>query len=243
MQVVAFDLLRCVVLRFSRSIGLAPGDPTMTCSRCHADNLFERELQFDRDDTPAQRLTKLEAGLARHPPAPPEALSLWAAFLSLPLDDRGLSLTLTPQRQKEKTFEAIAAFLLTLAAEQPLLLTIEDLHWADPSTLGFIDLVLGQVPATAILLIMTARPEFRPPWTPHGHLTSLTVNRMTRRQTELMIERVTGGKALPTAVLQQMVAKTDGVPLFVEELTTGAVTTSSSTRCLRWRFPPRSRTR
>ena len=146
-------------------------------------------------------------------------VSLWAALLSVPVPDEHPPLNLTPQRQKEKTFEAMLALLLALAAEQPLLFIVEDLHWADPSTLEFIDFILGQVPVASILMLMTARPEFLPPWAQRSHTTHLTVNRVTRRQTEMMIERVTGGKRLPADVLQHIVANTDGVPLFVEELT------------------------
>jgi class 3 adenylate cyclase/tetratricopeptide (TPR) repeat protein len=196
------------------------------CSVYHQDSalyplieLFERAFQFDRDDPPLQRFANLQVGLARYGLAVPETLSLWAAFLSLPLPDSIPPLNLTPQRQKEKTFEAIVALMLAVAAQQPLLLIVEDLHWADPSTLELIDFLFGQVPAAPVLVLMTSRPEFRPPWTARSHFTYLTVNRVTRKQTELMVERVTGGKALPTDVLQQIVVKTDGVPLFVEELT------------------------
>ena len=182
-------------------------------------DLFERTLQFDRDDAPPERLAKIEAGLVRYGLARPEAVSLWAALLSVPVPEQHPPLNLTPQRQKEKTFEAIVALLLALAAEQPLLFIVEDLHWADPSTRELVDFVFGQVPAASILMLMTSRPEFRPPWAHRGHFTNLTVNRVTRKQTELMVERVTGGKPLPAEVLQQVVAKTDGVPLFVEELT------------------------
>jgi predicted ATPase/class 3 adenylate cyclase len=196
------------------------------CSPYHQDSalyplidLFERTLQFDRDDAPPERLTKLEAGLVRYGLARPEAVSLWAALLSVRVPDQHPPLNLTPQRQKEKTFEAIVALLLAVAAEQPLLFIVEDLHWGDPSTLEFVDFVFGQVPAASILMLMTSRPEFRPPWAQRSHLTYLTINRVTRKQTELMVERVAGGKPLPPEVLQHIVAKTDGVPLFVEELT------------------------
>ena len=182
-------------------------------------DLFERVLQFDRDDAPPQRVAKIEARLVRYGLAQPEAVLLWAAFLSVALPDQHPPLNLTPQRQKEKTFEAIVALLLALAAEQPLLFIVEDLHWADPSTRELVDFVFGQVPAASILMLMTSRPEFRPPWAHRSHFAYLTVNRVTRKQTELMVERVTGGKPLPAEVLQQVVAKTDGVPLFVEELT------------------------
>ncbi len=196
------------------------------CSPYHQDSalyplidLFERALQFERNDAPIERLMKIEAGLVRYHLAQPEAISLWAALLSVPLPDQHPPLNLSPQRQKEKTFEAIMALLLALAASQPLLFVIEDLHWADPSTRELVDLLFAQVPASSLLLLMTSRPEFRPPWSSRSHFTPLTVNRVTRNQTELMVERVTGGKALPAEVLQQIVAKTDGVPLFVEELT------------------------
>jgi class 3 adenylate cyclase/predicted ATPase len=196
------------------------------CSPYHQDSalyplidLFQRTLEFDRDDTPGGRFAKLAAGLARYNLARSEAVALWAALLSLPVPDQHPPLDLTPQRQKEKTFEAIVALLLALAAEQPLLFVVEDLHWADPSTRELVDFILGQVPAASILMLMTTRPEFRAPWAQGSHITYLTVNRVTRRQTEAMVERVTGGKRLPAEVLQHVVAKTDGVPLFVEELT------------------------
>ena len=182
-------------------------------------DLFERVLQFDREDAAPERVAKIEAELAPYGLAQPETVSLWAAFLSLPVPEQHPPLNLTPQRQKEKTFEAIVALLLAHGAEQPLLFIVEDLHWADPSTRELVDFVGGQVPAASIFMLMTSRPEFRPPWSHRSHFTYLTVNRVTRKQTELMVERVTGGKPLPAEVLQQVVAKTDGVPLFVEELT------------------------
>ena len=195
------------------------------CSAYHQDSslhplieLFEGAFQLDRDDPPSQRFTNLEAGLARYGLAVPETISLWTALLSLAVRE-SIPLNITPQRQKEKTFEAIVALVLAVAAQQPLLLIFEDLHWADPSTLELIDVLVDQVPAAPILMLMTSRPEFRPPWTARSHFTYLTVNRVTKKQTEQMVERVTGGKSLPTDVLQQIVVKTDGIPLFVEELT------------------------
>ncbi len=231
------------------------------CSAYHQDSalyplidLFERTLQFDRDDAAAARLAKLEIGLARYRLTSPEALALWAALLSLPLPDTVLPLTLTPQRQKDRTFEAIVTLLLAVAAEQPLLLVIEDLHWADPSTLELIDFIFSQVPTASMLLLMSARPEFQPAWATRSHYTRLAINRVTRQQTEAMVARITGGKPLPAEVLQQIVTKTDGVPLFVEELTRMVIESdlpagsrrslrAGRTRCPRWRFPRRSRIR
>jgi class 3 adenylate cyclase/tetratricopeptide (TPR) repeat protein len=196
------------------------------CSAYHQDSalyplidLFEHAFLFERDDTSVQRFVKLETGLNRFNAASPEALALWSAFLSVPTPSTISPAETTPQRQKERTLEAISAVLLALAAERPLLLIIEDLHWADASTLEFIDVLFGQVPTAPILLLMTSRPEFRPPWTTRSHFMSLTVNRVTRKQTELMIGRLTEGKPLPAEVVHEIVAKTDGVPLFVEELT------------------------
>jgi predicted ATPase len=141
-----------------------------------------------------------------------------AALLSLPVPERYPPLTLSPQRQKQKTQEALVAWLLAEAAQQPVLAIWEDLHWADPSTLELLGLLLAQVPTTRLLMVLTCRPEFRPPWTPHSYVTPLTLSRLTRQQIEEMVLRVTGGKPLPTEVVRQIVAKTDGIPLFVEEL-------------------------
>ena len=117
---------------------------------------------------------------------------------------------MTPERRKQETLETLPAMVLATTSRRPTLLIVEDLHWADPSTLELIDFLFGQIPAAPILLLMTARPEFRPPWTTRNHFTYLTVNRVTRKQTELLVERVTGGKSLPAEVVQQIVVKTDG---------------------------------
>ena len=146
-------------------------------------------------------------------------MALWAALLSVPLAEAYPPLTLTPQRQKQKTLEAIVALLRALAAEQPVLFIIEDLHWMDPSTLEFLTLLIDQGPAVRLLTLLTCRPEFHAPWGFRAHLTPLALNRLPRPQVPQLIARVAGGKALPPEVVEQIVAKTDGVPLFVEELT------------------------
>ena len=143
-----------------------------------------------------------------------------AALLSLPLPpDRYAPLSLTPQQQKQKTLEALLALLLELAAQQPVLLIVEDLHWVDPSTLEWLSLLLDQVPTTRLGLLLTARPDFAVPWSARAYLAQLTLGRFARPQVRQMVEGVTGGKRLPAEVVQQIVAKADGVPLFVEELT------------------------
>jgi len=181
--------------------------------------LFQRALEFARDDPPEDKLRKIEDGLRRYGLRDPEAVSLWAALLSVPLPAGFPPLNLTPQRQKQKTFEAVLGLLLALAAQQPVLFLIEDLHWVDPSTLELLNLVVEQAPTFRVLVLLTFRPDFRPPWAQRAHVAYLTLNRLTRRQTELMVGRAAGGKGLPVAVVQEIVAKTDGVPLFVEELT------------------------
>jgi class 3 adenylate cyclase/DNA-binding winged helix-turn-helix (wHTH) protein/predicted ATPase len=182
-------------------------------------NLGRRLLQWQRDEAPDVTLGKLEAALAPYEVSLPEVVPLLASLLSLPPSDRYPLPQITPQRQRQKTLEAILALLLAHAAQQPVLFIVEDLHWIDPSTLELLTLFIDRGPTARILTLFTARPEFHPPWGYRTHLTSLALDRLPPTQVELMIERVTGGKRLPAEVRQQVVAKTDGVPLFVEELT------------------------
>ena len=182
-------------------------------------DLGRRLLQWQRDEAPDVTLGKLEAALAPYDVSPPEVVPLLASLLSLPLSDRYPLPQLTPQRQRQKTLEAILALLLGHAAQRPVLFIVEDLHWIDPSTLELLTLLIDQGPRARILTLFTARPEFHPPWGFRAYVTPLTLDRLPPTQVELMIEWVTGGKRLPAAVRQQVVAKTDGVPLFVEELT------------------------
>jgi predicted ATPase len=182
-------------------------------------DVSQRALQCGRDESPEAQIQKIEAVLQRYGLAQPETVALWAALFSVPLADLHPALKLTPQRQKQKTIEAIVALLLALAAEQPVLFIVEDLHWLDPSTLEFLTSLIDQGPTARLLTLLTCRPEFHAPWGFRAHLTPLTLNRLPRPQAAHIIARVAGGKALPSAVVEQIVAKTDGVPLFVEELT------------------------
>jgi class 3 adenylate cyclase/DNA-binding winged helix-turn-helix (wHTH) protein/predicted ATPase len=182
-------------------------------------NLGRRLLQWQRDEPPDVTLGKLEAALASYDMSLPEVVPLLASLLSLPLSDSYTPPQLTPQRQKQKTFETFLALLRAHAAQQPVLFIVEDLQWADPSTLEFLTLFIAQEPTARLLTLLTGRPEFHPPWDVRAHVTSLPLGRLPPTQVEQMIDRVTGGKPLPVEVRQQVVAKTDGVPLFVEELT------------------------
>ena len=181
-------------------------------------DLWQRVLRFETAEAPADKLHKLEQMLAQYRLPLAETVPLFAALLSLP-DDRYPALALTPQQQKQKTLEALLALLVARAAQEPLLLIVEDLHWVDPSTLEFLSLLVDQGPTARMLTLCTFRPQFTPPWPPRAHIAQLTLTRLPRPQVGRMVTAVAGGKALPAEVVQQIVTKSDGVPLFVEEMT------------------------
>ena len=183
-------------------------------------DLLERVvLRFDREESPQQKVGKLEGFLVQYGLPLAEAVPLFAALLSLPLPADYAPLTVSPEQQKQQTLHALLTILLRIAAQQPVLFVMEDLHWVDPSTLELLSLLVDQGPTARILTLFTFRPDFSPPWTGRAHLTQLTVNRLPRRQAVEVIRQVAHGKVLPPEVVEQIVAKTDGVPLFVEELT------------------------
>jgi predicted ATPase len=181
---------------------------------------LQRVLQFQRDDSLEEKLHRLEEALRRYGFVLQEMVPLFASLLSLALPAERYTLPiLTPQRQKQKTLEALLTWLLAEAERQSVPFIVEDLHWADPSTLEFLGLLIEQGPTARLLTLLACRPEFIPQWASRSHLTHLTLQRLPRQHVEVMVERLTGDKALPATVIQQIVAKTDGVPLFVEELT------------------------
>jgi class 3 adenylate cyclase/predicted ATPase len=177
-------------------------------------------LQFAPDDSPATLLAKLEAGLRPSGLLLVEVVPLLAGLLSVPLPaERYAALIVTPQQQKQQTLDVLVAWLAAEAERQPVLVAWEDLHWADPTTLEMLGLVIEQAPTVPMLHVLTYRPEFSPPWPPRSHITPLVLNRLERPQVEALITQQAGGKPLPAEVVQYIVAKTDGVPLYVEELT------------------------
>src|SRR5262244_380875 len=183
-------------------------------------DLLERVvLRFDREESPEQKLRKLEGHLVQYGFPLAEAVPLYASLLSIPLTADYAPLSMSPEQQKQKTMHALLTLLLHIAAQQPVLFVMEDLHWVDPTTLELLSLLVDQGPTARLLALFTFRPDFHPPWTGRAHLTQLTVNRLPRHQAAELSSRVAHGKALPAAVVEQVVAKTDGVPLFVEELT------------------------
>jgi class 3 adenylate cyclase/predicted ATPase len=182
--------------------------------------LLERvALRFEREESSPQKLRKLEGFLVQYGLPLAEAVPLFATLLSLPLPAEYAPLPLSPERQKQRTLHALLTILLRIAAQQPVLFVMEDLHWVDPSTLELLSLLVDQGPTARILALCTFRPDFTPPWTGRAHLTQMTLPRLPRRQAVEMTGRVAHGKPLPSEVVEQVVAKTDGVPLFVEELT------------------------
>jgi len=200
------------------------------CSPHHQDSALyptitqlERAAGFRRDDSPVQRLDKLETVLAQATDDLGEAAPMLAALLSLPIGERFPPLRLTPQKQKEKTLQALVAQVEGLALQQPVLMLFEDAQWSDPTSFDLLDLIIDRVPAIRLLLIVTFRPEFTPPWTGRPHVSLFALNRLAPRQRAEMISGVTGGKALPQEIATQIIDRTDGVPLFVEELTKAVV--------------------
>jgi predicted ATPase/class 3 adenylate cyclase len=183
-------------------------------------DLFQRLLRFQAEDTPDEKFGKLTQMLSQYRLPLEESVPLFAPLLSLPLPEHHYPpLNLSPQRQRQKTLETIVAILLEHAEHQPVLFILEDLHWTDPTTLELLNLLVEQIPTISILALLTCRPTFQPSWHHRSYLTEITVNRLSHAQVEQIVTGITNGKTFPTEVLQQIIAKTDGVPLFVEEIT------------------------
>jgi predicted ATPase len=179
---------------------------------------IEHLWQLAPDDAPATKLAKVEAGLRPSGLPLAEVVPLLAALLSIPAEGYA-PLTVTPQHQKQQTLDALLAWMVAEAERQPVLVVWEDLHWADPTTWEVLGLVIEQAPTVPMLHVLTYRAEFRPPWPQRSHITPLVLNRLERPQVEALMTQRARGKTLPAAVVPYIVAKTDGVPLYVEELT------------------------
>jgi len=168
----------------------------------------------------SRKLDTLAQALSQYRLPEQDTMPLLAPLLSLPLpEDRYPPLTFSPQRQRQKTLEVLLAMLLEPAVHRPVLFILEDLHWTDPSTLELLELLMDQIPTVSFCALLTCRPTFQPPWSSRSYLTQVTLRRLAPPQVGRMAEHVAGGKHLPAEVLRQVVEKTDGVPLFVEEMT------------------------
>jgi class 3 adenylate cyclase len=191
-------------------------------------DFLQRTLRFQTDDIPETKLEKLEHNLSQYRLALEETVPLFASLLSLPVpEDRYPPLNLSPQRQRQKTLESIVAIILELSEQQPLLFILEDLHWTDPTTLEFLGLLIDQTPTASVYVLLTCRPEYQPSWSHRSYLTEMTVSRLSQPQVEWMAQQVAGRKGLTAEIVQQLVDKTDGVPLYVEEMTKAVLESGS----------------
>ena len=195
------------------------------CSPQHTDSALypiigqmERAAGFTHDDTPQAKLDKLDAVLAQTSTSAQDA-ALFAEMLSLLNDGRYPALDLTPEQRRQRTLEALTAQLAGLANKRPVLMICEDAHWVDPTSLEVFGRTVDQIKTLPVLLIVTFRPEFNAPWVGQSHVTSLALNRLGERETAAIIARLVGNKELPADVMAEIVERTDGIPLFVEEMT------------------------
>ena len=195
------------------------------CSPQHTDSALypiigqmERAAGLAHDDTPQAKLDKLDAVLAQTSTSKQDA-ALFAEMLSLPNDGRYPALDLTPEQRRQKTLEALTSQLAELARRQPVLMIFEDAHWTDPTSLEAFGRTVDRIKTLPVLLIVTFRPDFNAPWVGQSHVMSLTLNRLGERDAASIIERLVGNKELPADVMAEIVERTDGIPLFVEEMT------------------------
>jgi class 3 adenylate cyclase/predicted ATPase len=195
------------------------------CSPQHTDSALyptirqiERAAGITHDDTPEAKLNKLDALLAQTSTSAHNA-SLVAEMFSLPNDGRYPALELTPQQRRQETLEALVLEVAALSRQNPVLMILEDAHWVDPTSLELLGRILDRIASLRLLLIVTFRPEFEPPWIGRPYVTTLTINRLGERDISAMIDGVVGNKPLPANIRQDIIEHTDGIPLFVEEMT------------------------
>jgi len=205
------------------------------CSPQHTDSALypiigqmERAAGLMHDDPVETKLDKLDAMLAQTATTKQDA-ALFTEMLSLPNDGRYPALDLTPPQRRQKTLEALNVQMDALARQNPLLMIFEDAHWTDPTTLEAFDRVVGRIAGLRALLIVTFRPDFEPPWIGRPYVTALTINRLAQRDIDAMIDRVVGNKLIPANIRKDIIERTDGIPLFVEEMTKAVLEAGSET--------------
>jgi class 3 adenylate cyclase/predicted ATPase len=196
------------------------------CAPFHVNSAFyplisslERMLELERDEPAASKLNKLEAMVVRRYGRPSEDVHYLAAILSIPPAERAPQPQLGPKRLKEETVRALVDLAEATARAQPVLMLFEDIHWADPTTLEVLDMLIQRIESIPLLLVLSFRPEFEARWKTGDHIGAITLGRLSPEQSISLVDRIADGKALPRDLLEQIVARTDGVPLFVEELT------------------------
>ena len=195
------------------------------CSPQHTDSAFypiisqmERAAGLAHDDTAQAKLDKLDELLAQSF-TPRQDVALLAEMLSLPNDGRYPVLELLPQQRRQRTLEALTTQIEALSSQRPVLMIFEDMHWIDPTSLEALGRAVDRIRSLGVLLIITYRPEFEPPWIGRPHVTALTLNRLGEGEIAALIDGVTGNKRLPAHIRRDIVERTDGIPLFVEEMT------------------------
>src|SRR5262245_58929711 len=205
------------------------------CSPQHTDSAFypiigqmERAAGLLHDDTPQQKLDKLDALLAQSS-TPIQDAALIAEMLSLPNDGRYPALELMPQQRRQKTLEALTAQMETLSRQKPVLMIFEDAHWADPTSLEVFGRVVDRIRTLRVLLLVTFRPEFDAPWVGRPYVAALIINRLAEHEAGAMIDRIVGNMLLSASIRQDIIERTDGIPLFVEEMTKAVLEAGSET--------------
>lgn len=179
--------------------------------------MIEGQLGFTRETSPHDKLGRLRAAMEHLHVQAPETVALLAALLSIPADDSVPPVALSPQKQRQASFDALAASLHALTTQQPVLFVFEDLHWADPSTMEFLGLLIERPPPGPLMLLQTHRPEFVPPWK-SARIAPLSLYRMPPVETRQLLRAVLRDTSLPEAVEEEVLTKAEGVPLYLEEI-------------------------
>ena len=193
---------------------------------------MERSAAFARDDALQAKLDKLDTVL-RQSSSSAEDSALFVEMLSLPNDGRYPVLELTPRQRRQRTMDALVRQVEILSSTAPVLVVFEDAHWADPTSLELIGRLASHIASHRVLLLISFRPEFEAPWIEQAHVTALALNRLAPRDVDVMIDHIVGNNPLPAAVRQDIIERTDGIPLFVEEMTKAVLETASEDAALR----------
>jgi class 3 adenylate cyclase/tetratricopeptide (TPR) repeat protein len=180
---------------------------------------LERAAGFTRDDAPAAKLDKLETLLSQSDDSVQETVAVFADLLVVPADERYPPLPDDPRQKRERIFAMLVRQLEDLARHRPVLLLFEDAHWSDSTSLDLLDRIAEQIRRLPVLMVVTFRPDFEPPWIGQAQVTSVILSRLGRRETKALVGRVAGGKTLPVEILDRIIEHTDGIPLCIEELT------------------------
>lgn len=184
---------------------------------------LSRRAELRIEDSPEEKLAKLERFLRDSDDALEDVVPLLASLLNIPISDRYQSLSLSPERQKELTFQALIQLYEFMGSRTPLVLLFEDVHWIDPTSLELIERLIPRVTGRAILLVVVFRPEFKPPWEAPQSTVHLVLGRLSESTSVTLIENLVGGKSLPVDLQGQLVARSEGIPLFVEEITKSVI--------------------